>query len=229
MLTFFMLIGIQITALAQEHTISTDRPTQSDEVATVPKNKIQLEEGLNLAEKTMLNNLLIRYGVTNSTELRLLVDAGKASGVEGLQPITFSLKQHIIDQNGVIPAISFVGYLSCGALASSNYKSSQWPFQLKFSFANGLTDKLSLGYNIGTSDEFKQLNLTCMLGYACTDRLSLFGEYFSSVKENYSNHNIDAGFIYLINSTLQADLAFGHAIFSSENRFYTSLGISILL
>ncbi len=76
---FFILLilfGVSINCKAQEITINTDRPHQSDGVTTVPIGKFQIEEGVTLAKKTAINNLMVRYGITHSTEIRLLLDAG---------------------------------------------------------------------------------------------------------------------------------------------------------
>ena len=103
---------------AQKEKINTDRPDQSDGVYTVPKGALQLENGLMIADREFENNLLLRYGVGHTTELRLLVDAGKEQNNKGVKPITFSVKQRIAQQRNILPAISFSGYLSYGKLAS---------------------------------------------------------------------------------------------------------------
>jgi len=117
--------------MAQETTINTDRPDQSDGVSTVAIGKFQIEEGITLAKNTAVNNLMIRYGITHSTEIRLLLDAGKEFENYGLQPITLSVKQRIIEQHKFTPAISFVGYLSYGQIATKDFQNNDWNYQLK--------------------------------------------------------------------------------------------------
>lgn len=86
---------------AQKEKINTDRPDQSDGVYTVPKGALQLENGLMIADREFENNLLLRYGVGRTTELRLLVDAGKEQNNKGVKPITFSVKQRIAQQRNI--------------------------------------------------------------------------------------------------------------------------------
>src|SRR5690606_324196 len=110
-LLLLLLAACQM-GMAQEITINTDRPDQSDGVTTVPIGKFQVEEGITFAKKSVVSNLMMRYDISNSTDERLLVDAEKEHDNSGLQPLTWSLKQKIIEQDKFVPAITFVGYVS---------------------------------------------------------------------------------------------------------------------
>ncbi len=224
----FYLLLMPCFVIAQEVTISTDRPDQSDGVATIPFRKFQIEEGLTFAEKTIVNNLMLRFGVTNSTEVRLLADAGKEYHQEGLQPLILSVKQKIIRQHKVLPAITFVGDVSFGQLASNDYHSEQWPYSLKLAFENELSQKFTLSYNAGTSDEFRNLDLSLNLGYSPDEKWATFIEYFSTLNKDEKAHNIDVGVLYLIHPLLQVDIAGGRSIFAKENRYFGTFGISYL-
>lgn len=223
---FFCLTAI--IGKAQDITINTDRPDQTDAPATVPFKKFQVEEGVMISKESAVNNLMIRYGLTHSTEVRLLVDAGKEFQNKGLQPVTFSLKQRIIEQKNAIPAISFIGDVSAGPMASRDFYTREWPFALKFAFENDLSQKFSLGYNVGTSERFKNLDLTLNLGYVNTNKISTFIEYFSTINRLSAEHNVDAGILYLITPLLQVDVAFGRSVFSNDSRYFGTFGISCL-
>lgn len=227
-LLFLMIACVPHFATAQETTapINTDRPDQSDGVYTLGQGYLQLEDGLTIADQTVMNNLMIRYGLTNSTEVRLLVDAGKQGAARGLAPLTLSIKQAIIKQDGWIPSITAVGYLSYGKLASADFQSSQWPYALLLAFENELSDRFAISYNIGTSDKFKNLDFTFNLGYAVSDNISTFIEYFATYSQFSPNHNIDAGVLYLISPKLQVDLAFGAAIAGQNDNFFSTVGIA---
>ncbi len=213
---------------AQENIINTDRPDQSDGVATIPFKKFQLEEGINFAQNTFVNDLLLRYGFTKSTELRLLIDAGKENHLNGVQPLTFSIKQKITEQKKWLPAISFVGYISFGQLASKDYTSSENKYILKLAFENEINHQFSLGYNIGTSNYMKDLDITVNLGFAANKKLSTFMEYFSTFNKQTNSHNIDAGILYLINNNFQLDVALGTSIFTKNNQYFGTFGFSYL-
>lgn len=226
---FILLQILMIPSFSQEFTINTDRPDQSDGVATVPKNKFQIENGVLVANETVINNFMLRYGIGNSTEVRLLVDAGKELNNSGLTPISLSLKQRFIEQKNWIPAIAFVGYVSFDKLASKDFQSSEIPYELKLAFENEINSQFSLGYNIGTSDEFKNLNLTMGLGFAPTDQFFTYAEYFSTLNKKENSHNFDFGVLYLINNVFQIDLAIGSSFHDFENQWFSTAGLSYLI
>lgn len=224
----FALLFVSANCIAQTENINTDRPDQSDGVYTIPKNKFQLEEGVFVAKEAVLNDFMLRYGVTKSTELRLLLDAGKEGGARGMKPVTLSAKQRITEQHKIIPAITFAGYVSFGQLASKDFSENQLPFEMKLAFENELTDKFSLAWNVGASNEFKALDLTLNFSYAPTDKISTFIEYFSTIQKPVTEHNIDAGILYLLNPRLQIDLACGGSIAGPGTPFFTTFGISYI-
>lgn len=171
---------------------------------------------------------MLRFGVTNSTELRLLADTGKENAINGLKPLVLSAKQRLIEQNKIIPAITFVGYVSFGNLASRNFQDNRITTALKLAFENELFEKFSLGYNIGSSNNFRDLNLTSGLAYAPNEKTTTYIEYFSTINKSEQKHNVDAGILIILIPALQIDLAFGHAIFAADSRFFTTFGISYL-
>lgn len=230
--TLFFIVNLCFVSLgcfAQSESIDTDRPDQSDGVNTISKNKFQIENGITISKETTLNNFMLRFGVTNSTELRLLADFGKENTINGLKPLTLSIKQKLIEQDKLIPSISLVGYASIGKLASDNFQDDDISIIMKFAFENELSDKFSLGYNIGSSDDFDNLSLSSGLAYDPNEKISTFIEYFSTFDEFDQEHNVDVGILIILIPTLQIDFAFGHAIFTEEDRFFTTIGISYLL
>lgn len=213
---------------AQTITINTDRPDQGDGTYTVPKNNFQLENGITIAKETVLNNFMLRYGLTSSTELRLVLDAGKEMRSNGLAPVTLSIKQRLVAQRKLVPAITLVGYLGFEQLASKDFRSKGVSSVFKLAFENDLSEKFSLGYNLGTTDQFNELDVTIGLSYAMADKVSTYLEYFAGYAGNGPAHNVDAGFLFLLQPRLQIDCAVGHSIFATESRFYTTVGISYL-
>lgn len=220
---------LSLSCFAQSESINTDRPDQSDGVNTISKNKFQIENGITISKETILNNFMLRFGVSNSTELRLLADFGKENNIRGLKPLTLSIKQKLIEQNRIIPAISLVGYASVNRLASKSFQEDGMSTLLKIAFENELSEKFSLGYNIGFLDDFEDLSLSSGLSYAPNETISTFIEYFSTLDEFEQEHNIDAGILIILIPTLQIDFALGHALFTEEDRFFTTLGISYML
>lgn len=226
LLFIFSLFISANSAIAQVESINTDRPDQSDGVYTIPKNTFQLENGITVAKQKVINNLMLRYGLTPSTEIRLLLDVGKEFENKGLLPISLSFKQRIIEQKEIIPAMTLVGYVAFEQLASKDFKGNKLPFEIKMAFENEINDKFSIGYNLGTSNQFKNLNLSAALGYNITDKISTFVEYFSTLSKNGNEHNIDTGIMYVINPKLQIDIAYAQPIYGLENKPFGTIGIA---
>ncbi len=207
-------------------TISTDRPDQSDGVYTVPVGVFQLENGINLAEDLLLNDLMVRYGLGKRSEARLVVDAGTVAGESGLLLVVFSVKQRLVEARGALPAIAFVGYAGIGALATGEFQEDRITTELKLAFEQDLSERFGLGYNLGTSDPFRNFNLTCGLGYSAGDRLSAFVEYFATFSQGPPQHNVDAGVLFALTPVLQVDLAGGRALFAREERTFLTAGLA---
>lgn len=222
----FSLFVSANNAIAQVESINTDRPDQSDGIYTIPKNTFQLENGITIAKQTVINNLMLRYGLTPSTEIRLLLNAGKEFKNKGLLPISLSFKQRIIEQKKIIPAMTLVGYIAFEQLANKDFKGNKLPFEIKMAFENEINNKFSIGYNLGISNQLKNLNLSVAIGYNITDKISTFIEYFSTLSKNGNEHNIDAGIMYVINPKLQVDIAYALPVYGLENKPFGTIGIA---
>lgn len=171
---------------------------------------------------------MLRYGVAKTTELRLLVDAGEVSGNWGVFPLTLSVKQRLLSARKWIPAISFVGYVNYGRIATNDFQDDGINYQATLAFENNLSDRVTLGYNIGTNNNFRMLILTTGVSYTINDKLSAYIEYFSTIGHASSAHYADGGLLYLINPHFQLDIACGHSIFSKDPRFYVTTGVSYM-
>ena len=224
---FIVMLFIVTQSLAQEESINTDRPDQSDGVYTLTKNKLQIEEGITTGENYFVNNLMLRYGITRFTEIRLLADAGKIGDLKGLLPLTMSVKQKIMEQKKWLPALTFVGYVSFQKLAAKEFRGNKIPYELKLAFENELNEKFTISYNAGVSDEFEKFNYTFNIGYSPLNKVSVFAEYFATTTKSDTQHNADAGILFLIHPKFQIDIACGHSIADSESRFLLPLDYPI--
>lgn len=225
---WFLFFSFATNGYAQIEPINTDRPDQSDGVTTVPKNRFQVENGVTIGKEILLNNFMLRYGLTNSTEFRLLADAGKERELNGLKPLTFSMKQRIVSQRKILPAITFVGYLSIDRWASKEFDGPETPLKLGLAFENEISDQFSLGYNVGFSDHFEELDLTFGVGFSPSAKIATFVEYFSTVTDQGTEHNMDVGILFAVNPLLQFDLACARSLTHSDDPFLTTFGVAYL-
>ncbi len=217
--------------------INTDRPDQSDGTYTLPRNAYQLETGLTYGKEGnhyLLHDIMLRYGLTSKTELRLLVDYGRVNSKTGIMPVGISFKRQIISAHSWIPDISAIGYVRLPMLGTNNFKPDKIPATLLLAFQNDISEKLSIGYNLGSSldgeSTRKNWILTASMGYSSSRIFSFFIEYFSQFTDSARpEHNIDIGAMWLLEDDLQLDIAIGSTIFDSDRNQFITTGISYKL
>lgn len=223
---FGILLLLGHSALAQESHIHSERPGEGYGVHTLDARQFQLENGLYFGKKTVLNEFMLRYGVTNSTEIRLLAAGGKIDTHTGLRPITFSLKQHLFEQNKILPAVSLFGDISFGRLASKDFQNNKVPYEIGAAFENTLSDKFALGYNFIAKDKFEEFMVVAELEYEPSHKWGTLLEYVAELSKHKPIHELSVGATYLVQPQLQLDLIMGHTLFADHPHFYTSVGLA---
>ncbi len=228
----FLWLLLPAAASYGQGPINTDRPDQSTGVYTLAKNAFQLETGLLYggvsASDYLLHNTMLRYGLFKKTEVRVSLDYGRQFGATGILPVNLSVKQALVAQNGVLPAITAIADLSLPFLASDPFRPANLPAGLTLAFENELSDHFSLTYNVGAfaDGERDRPNwlVTTNIGYAPVAQVALFLEYFATYAGGVPpDHNADAGILWLLKDNLQLDLAAGTSLFRTamENRYIT--------
>jgi len=225
--SILLVFLVQYSFAQSNEEISTDRPDQSDGTYVLPQKYFQLEDGLLFYRNDFENNLMLRYGLIKGTEARLLFDYCLTDQSNGLLPVGLSVKKQLVIQHKYIPAITFVGYIRFGPIASNHFKLNSYPTNLKLAFQNDINENISISYNVGTSEKFDNVNCTFNIGFSSGKKLSSFVEYFSFFdKLSPSLHNIDGGLLYLLSNNFQIDVALGSSIVGEANSIYITSGIS---
>ena len=221
----FLLIFLGYSAISQ--TIATDRPSALTENSTsLYKNGIQLESGfliqLDSGETQPISapNLLLRYGLTEKTELRLMNDVlVDEENVElGVWTIGAKIQLYKSDKVNlsVLPSIQIPSdYDDIGSL-------SEQPINAKV-IGNYVVSKAnSVGYTIGYTFNNNEIGYSLFLGHNFSDKISTFIELYG-----FNNKlNIDAGLAYLIQDKLQFDAYFGTGL--NNKMVFASVGLSYL-
>ncbi len=221
----FLLIFLGYSAISQ--TIATDRPSALTENSTsLYKNGIQLESGfliqLDSGETQPISapNLLLRYGLTEKTELRLMNDVlVDEENVElGVWTIGAKIQLYKSDKVNlsVLPSIQISSvYDDIGSL-------SEQPINTKI-IGNYVVSKAnSVGYTIGYTFNNNEIGYSLFLGHNFSDKISTFIELYG-----FNNQlNIDAGLAYLIQDKLQFDAYFGTGL--NNKMVFASVGLSYL-
>ncbi len=221
----FLLIFLGYSAISQ--TIATDRPSALTENSTsLYKNGIQLESGfliqLDSGETQPISapNLLLRYGLTEKTELRLMNDVlVDEENVElGVWTIGAKIQLYKSDKVNlsVLPSIQISSvYDDIGSL-------SEQPINAKVIGNYVLSKANSVGYTIGYTFNNNEIGYSLFLGHNFSDKISTFIELYG-----FNNQlNIDAGLAYLIQDKLQFDAYFGTGL--NNKMVFASVGLSYL-
>lgn len=231
----------------------TDRPDQTESSAVVPHKSLQIETGFvlesdetNLIEQKSFayNTTLLRYGLLENFELRLgleflgeevsIKNTDSTNTFSGLSPVYTGFKIEIADEEGWKPEIAFLGGLVLPFTANDDFKPEYSAANIRFSFAHSLSDKLSLGYNLGAEwngeTAVPGYFYSIALGIGLTDKLGMFAEGFGLIpEEGDSEHLFDTGFTYLVLPNFQLDLSGGIGINDIAIDNFYSIGLTYRL
>ena len=223
---FSLLLCLCCSSLAiaqSDENINTDRPDQSEGVYTLPKGQFQIENGYVFSKEDSSANLMLRYGLISNTEIRLEADFDLRT--PDFSSTTFSVKQRLYEsEQRFIPSIGLIGYWQYSKTDAKAYT-----FDACLAFESSLTDQLSLAYGARSSEQFKNLDVTAQVNYAPNNKLWSFVEYYASYNGMRApEHNINAGFAYLLKPNFQIDLSGGRTLWQPEPQYFVGVGIGYL-
>lgn len=253
-LYFYLIICFFIPQIlfAQEKIpdLVTDRPDQTESSTTVPLKYFQLEtgffmeindRGLFREEAFAYNTSLLRYGLLENLELRLGIEylgertkthiSDSSYSISGFSPLYTGFKLKIEEENGWKPEIAFLGGLVLPFTAGNDFRPEYTAANIRFSFSHTLSDRISLGYNLGAEwdgdSAIPGYFYSLALGVGLTERLGAFGESYGLIKENgYKEHMLDAGFTYLLSQNFQLDISGGIGLNENATDYFISFGFS---
>ena len=251
-LAFTLNITAQEDIEAKDYgTISTDRPDQTEASSLVPKKFLQIETGsfyetleVNSikSKATTFNTTLVRYGLLDNLELRLGFDFTEITNefngrnlndkLSGFSPLLLGVKIGITEEKGFLPEMAFIGHINLHSLASTDFKTKSTSTDFRFSLSHTLSEKSSLGYNLGMAwdgDITTAIYLyTLAYGYNFTDKIGGFVELYGNIYEDSNfDHLWDVGFTYLLDDNIQLDISGGTGITQNIQDLFLSAGISI--
>jgi hypothetical protein len=255
--SLLVTLSIGLSAQADEPDLLTDRPGQSDAPSVVAPGKMQIEAGWTRTdddddgvetEVTEVPGTLVRSGLKENLELRLgwtgNVSADVSSDLldfdeNGSGDATIGAKYRIRDGNDGSPevAVSFGTSLPTG---DDEFTSDRADPSVRATVAHSLTDRLSLGYNLGIElatekapdgdkNTLASFIYTTSLGIGVTDRLGAFVELYGDVPASAGggpSHSIDGGFAYLLRHNLQLDVSAGLGLNDRAADTFVGFGVS---
>ena len=257
---FLTIVSCSGGLFAQDDTVSgvtsepliTDRPDATESPTTIAPGFIQVETGgfyesfedNNIkSESFTYNTTLVRLGLLDNLELRIgwdfvegrtTINGNKLDDVtSGFNPLLFGTKISINDEKGWMPEIGFLGHLYLPFLASQDYRPETTGVDFRLSFAHTLSEKSSIGYNIGAqwldgSPEAAYI-YTLSYGYSVTNKIGAYIELYGDFPEdNKANHLWNSGLTYLLSNNVQLDATVGSGITEGQD-ILLSAGVSFKL
>lgn len=224
--------------------IDADRPDQTECTSTAPKGWFQVENGFIYSVDTsgishsILPSSLWKIGVNDHFELRMISEPQSfrsASGQEfGLSPLRFGFKSRLVEGKKWIPNISFISHLSVPMLSTENLRGINYNPDFRFTLDNELSDKLTLGYNIGMrwDDENPKpfFQYTMALGYEISQKWKCYVELYGDKPQDENFELATSGGIYYYPvPNWMIDVTASYGIANTDLRYYTALGISFLI
>ncbi len=243
----YIILALLFTSLSygqEKEPIATDRPDQTETPAIVPKGMFQMENGFSYEKNNshedgfVLPSSLLKYGLNDNFELRLILEysTSKLDGqtISGLNPVLVGMKVKICDEKGIIPKTSLIGHVLLPNLASNDLKADHVASTFRFTMQHSLTDKISLGYNLGaewdgiTPDATFIYTLTT--GFALSEKSGAYVELYGFAPEqDIAYHSFDGGFTYLLSNNFMLDVSGGFGLTEEAPDYFGALGFSFRL
>ncbi|HEY9551051.1 MAG TPA: transporter [Prevotella sp.] len=231
---------------------SPDCPGATTGPDIMPQWKLDWETGLShewnrrngAHERTwVINTSTFRLGLTSHAELRLQLDESATHTHEdnyaGISNASIGTKIKIAEGGGALPKISFLGTFLLPGNSHSNYLPQHIGVQTHLLFENELSNRFSLGYDIGAewsgNTNNPDLFFGACLNYEATSKLSFFVESYNLynsqkqddwAKPGHSSHfNCmgELGAAYMVSPCMQVNL-YGD-INLNEFSKYANIGI----
>jgi hypothetical protein len=242
---------------AEEPELITDRPDQTESAFTVPRGLFQIEGGWGHAEGGGADSslrvesfpqALLRIGLNDAFELRIGVPgfsivrsdpAGGPDTTRGLVDATLGFKVRIAEEKGAVPQTAFLGTLLIPS-GDDELSADRADPAFRFLFSNTLSQRLSIGYNIGMAwlterdalgnlDTRSFFDWTVSLGIATGSKLGVFVEGFGLNPVSGGGEALtalDGGVTYLLNPRLQLDATVTAGLSSLAPDWGVGLGVS---
>lgn len=226
------------TVSAQQ--IQTDRPNETESPNTISAHHLQAESGFSFEEqhgkKTYeIPEVVLRYGIFKNAEFRIesafAIDHDQEKNSQGIKPVTFGVKYHFIDHNGIIPEMSVLGRLSIPWMADHSLQEQKYSPEIRLLAQYSVSKLAHLGYNLGAhwlSDTAKPEYIYTISGdYALTNKIKLVAEIYGLSESHHHAHNTaDVAVLYALSKKVQLDFITGSGIMHANSEKFAELGLS---
>lgn len=239
---FFLMLSLPVFSQEDTTHINTDRPDQSDGAYIVRPAVLQLETGtyvntLDQYNQALVQSTMLRYGLVNRVELRVLFDAGifnnqyAHTSSNGIFPLAFCSKINLVTGKRIVPDITLSGYLRLPFTASENLRTLHYAHTGILVLQKAIGQMFTVALNAGISrsgfDKSLSYPVTAVFILAPQAHFSFFGEYYASYQPQcLPLNNIDFGFLYCTHHHIQLDVAFGTTLLPNVKSNFVTAGFS---
>ena len=267
-LKFTLLISLlivgSISVVGQEEknksdvgSISTDRPVQSESPTTVPKKYLQFEMGgqytLGIANEPVTKNeayngnILIKYGLFESMELRLSTNyiqqnettqdffivppEDEERTISGMDAPVLGFKFKVLNEEGWKPNITYSIQSQVPIWGEEEFKNDGQNFLNRLTFGKTLIGNwygivgVEYGYKPTTDDHVFYVVQT---GYTFFSKLTAVIEFYgyNEVNSEKSTDALNYALVYQLNDNHQVDLSGGNGLSDNFYDYYMAIGYS---
>ena len=141
----FLLIGLNVFGQELE-LINTDRPDQSEGTYVLPERVFQIESGLTYSKGNLVPNVMLRYGLGKSTEIRIETDFGKDIWSTEFNDFTISMKHRLLKTE----KFTLIGV---GYFAYDNMEGDRYNGDILLAADYDFSERWSLVGNVSSSDD----------------------------------------------------------------------------
>jgi Putative MetA-pathway of phenol degradation len=178
-----------------------------------------------------------KVGVNDRFELRMITEPELLFGGGtnfALAPLKFGFKSRLIDGDGLLPNVSFIGHLAVPHLSTDNSRASNYNPDFRFTLDNSLSKKMSIGYNIGMrwddGNPDPIFQYTCALGYELGKKWKCYVELYGDKAQNGAFElATSAGIYYYLKPNIMFDFTPSVGLVNSNLKHYFGLGFSFLI
>jgi hypothetical protein len=217
--------------LQQPGPIVPDRPGQTNPPNVVASGTVQLETGFSQEAQNadgikmtnyLYNTSLVRIGLMSSCELRITaeyagirIDSGSHSSVmKGFNPVSLGTKIMMCPEKGILPQTAMNIAFTLPYVGRKEFRPSFLAPSFFLLMQNTLTEKLTIGYNLGLQWDGERPNATAAYSisptFTMTNGLSIYAELYGfSTEKSISDYRAGMGCAYLINDNVQIDISGG--------------------
>lgn len=234
--------------------METDRPDQTESSTVVPKGTLQGEIGLTWERETIttaigdskqqtftLPTLLLRYGVTESFEMRMIIEnfasrtklpEGRETMKNGLNDLALGAKFQLARETGLLPEIALNVHMHLPGDTTIGRPNVSAP-EFRFLISHSINDFLDFGVNLGMEwdgiSPEGAYTYTATIGADFTDTFGGYIEVFGVEPLDGTDVGMafDGGFRYLLQPNLQLDLSAGVPLNDNGTPFYIAIGASM--